>query len=301
MRKCVDVGVYLSFLFLIYFLYRVDYLIFETIRIRYIWLAGSIILLWTAFLWGALSWWKVLAVHSVRVPFTTGLTSYGISIFGKYIPGKVWTIVGRAAYVAEKGVSLAHTSVMSLKAQIVLVWLGLISGSVPFVIAGGSPLLLIMVVVFITGFTLILFSTKVHVTLMHLLSKVVRRPVVVPPMTFSGLLSVAGYYSIYWGLLILSFFLLVRSLFPASSWLVGFAFPMAASLGILAIVVPGGLGVREGVMTGYLALLGIAPVEATTISVLARLWFVSGELFIFLLALYAKKRDRRRNACAVVG
>lgn len=56
-------------------------------------------------------------------------------------------------------------------------------------------------------------------------------------------------------------------------------------LGLLAIIIPGGFGVREGIMVFYLVLLGIPLEIAGGIAVLARLWFIIGEIFIFLLAV----------------
>lgn len=63
-----------------------------------------------------------------------------------------------------------------------------------------------------------------------------------------------------------------------------FAFPLSVCFGIIAIILPGGLGLREGIIIGYLVLAGLDTEQATTISFLNRLWFIAGELFIFLLA-----------------
>jgi hypothetical protein len=47
-------------------------------------------------------------------------------------------------------------------------------------------------------------------------------------------------------------------------------------------------------MTGFMVLSGI-PVEiATTISVISRLWFISGEVFIFILALSVNKISAKK-------
>ena len=52
----------------------------------------------------------------------------------------------------------------------------------------------------------------------------------------------------------------------------------------MAIIVPGGLGVRESILTGYLNLAGLPISEAATISISARLWFLIGEIFFFVTA-----------------
>jgi uncharacterized membrane protein YbhN (UPF0104 family) len=73
-------------------------------------------------------------------------------------------------------------------------------------------------------------------------------------------------------------------------WGVGFGFPLAGTLGIMTLISPGGLGTREAVLVGYLNLAGIPVVDATTIAVASRLWFLGGEIFIFILGWISHKR-----------
>ena len=73
------------------------------------------------------------------------------------------------------------------------------------------------------------------------------------------------------------------------SFSVGFGFPLATSLGMVALILPGGIGLREVVLTGYLSLDGISSSDAATVAVASRLWFLIGEIFIFLLGLAADK------------
>ena len=68
---------------------------------------------------------------------------------------------------------------------------------------------------------------------------------------------------------------------------VGLGFPLAGSLGVMAFIVPGGLGVREGALIAYLSLAGIAVPVATTISIASRLWYLVGEVFIFFVGWMA--------------
>jgi uncharacterized membrane protein YbhN (UPF0104 family) len=51
---------------------------------------------------------------------------------------------------------------------------------------------------------------------------------------------------------------------------------------------PGGLGVREGIIVLVLTATGLDVKVATTISVISRIWFISGEIFIFLMAILSK-------------
>ena len=73
---------------------------------------------------------------------------------------------------------------------------------------------------------------------------------------------------------------------------VGLGFPFAGILGILAFFAPGGLGVREGILVGYLKLAGFATADAVTVSVASRLWVLIGEAFIFLVGFVLDKRKK---------
>jgi len=294
MKKYFGILVYISFAFVIIFLYRFDYLVLKDVKIVYPYLFFSIVLLWLGFSWGAISWWKMLAVHKVHVSLGHGVASHGLFIFTKYIPGKIWTILGRAHYVSTKGFPLPQTSIISLKAQIVVAWLAFIIGTVPMTIMHGlSTLVLISaVVVIITFFFLI--NKRIHNAFQFLFAKVLKKRINVPPISWQELFNISVYYGLYWILLVAAFFFFVRSFFVNASIYVGFAFPWAATLGMLAVVIPGGLGVRETAMISYLTLMGMPVKEATTLSVLARLWYILGEAFIFVLALVIDRKAKAR-------
>ena len=98
----------------------------------------------------------------------------------------------------------------------------------------------------------------------------------------------------YWLLWMLAFYFFVYAFKIDFSISIIFAWPLGISLGVLALITPGGIGVREGIMTGFMVLTGIAIETATTVAVLSRLWFISGEIFIFFLSLGLNKFRFRR-------
>jgi uncharacterized membrane protein YbhN (UPF0104 family) len=58
--------------------------------------------------------------------------------------------------------------------------------------------------------------------------------------------------------------------------------PLANNTGIISTFAPGGLGVKEGVMIGYLAKVVIPLAEATSISLASRMWFFTAKRFHML-------------------
>ena len=92
------------------------------------------------------------------------------------------------------------------------------------------------------------------------------------------------YFFICWLFLSIGFWMMALAIDSNVSFSISFAFPLAAVLGIAAILAPGGLGAREGVLIVLLKASGLLLETATLISVFSRLWFLIGEIFFFLVA-----------------
>lgn len=293
MRRYSSLLVYISIPFLLYYLYRFDYLELGGLRPAYPRLLISVVLLCSAFLIDALAWWRTLSIHGLHVPLSKGIASHGLAIFAKYIPGKLWVILGRAAFISEEGFPLVRTSLVSIKAQVIAIWIGLILGLTPVLILRRFTKLNILSIVIIAFTTAFILNSRTHNWVLHVMSKLTRRRIDVATISLRQTCKISLYYGACWGFFISGFFFLVSAFHPGVSVSVGFVFPLAATLGVLAIVFPGGLGVREGIMAGYLVFTGIPTKEAATISLLSRLWFVFGELFIFSTAFILHRRNKR--------
>lgn len=293
MKKYFWIFVYASIAFLVYYLFRFDYIELKGIEPSYEYLALSIVLLCLAFLFDALGWWKTLSIHDIDVSMRMGVASHGLATFAKYVPGKVWVILGRAAYISQSGHPLVKASLISIKAQIIASWVGLILGLVPALILERFTKLNILSMAIIVLATVAVLSSKIHAVASTILSKITRKTIEIPVINVKQLWRISIFYAIAWTLFSLAYFFLVLSLHPGVPVIVAFVFPLAVTLGVLAIVFPGGIGVREGVMTGYLVLMGISVQDATTISILARMWFVIGELFIFITAFLLDRKSRK--------
>jgi glycosyltransferase 2 family protein len=288
LKNVFNILIYLSLIFLIIFLYRFDYLDFGNLEWKTLPLIISTILLWAGYMVSSLSWHNILRRHKLIVNRKDALVSHGLSIFAKYIPGKVWVILGRAGFIAGMGNSLKTTSYLSLKEQLIYVWLGLLVSAVPMLFFFGLTLFSGFVLVLLIIFSMLLFSEASHRMMLLLAKKVTRKTWEIPFINFSGSLPVIWFILAYWLLWMVGFYLFVAAFYPDPGYEVAFAFPLSVTLGLLAIAFPGGLGVREGVMTGYLVASGIPVEMATAISIFARLWFITGEVFIFSMALTMK-------------
>jgi uncharacterized membrane protein YbhN (UPF0104 family) len=137
--------------------------------------------------------------------------------------------------------------------------------------------------------TLILFSKYPHSFFLYLTKKFLKRELNLPFIQFKQILAVLPWYFLRWALFSLGFYLLIFGLQSSALLYVGLAFPLAGTLGIAVLFAPGGLGIREGVLVAFLTASVFALEDATAISLASRLWFLAGEIFIFIFALIFSK------------
>ena len=276
--------VYVSLIFVGIVLYRFDYLHVPEIASLPL-LAATFGLQLAGFLLLVASWTVLLARGACPIRFSEGLAALGLSVLGNYVPGKVWLIIGRAGYIsARHGYAFSKTSVLSLHAQLVTLWVGLALGAAGAFAVGGGRLWGPLIGLMWLALTLTIFSRGVHGLVARVVGRLVGRHLSIPLLAFDSTLQAAGWAAIAWLAWSLAFYLFLIALGVADVSLVdGLAFPLAATLGVLAVFAPGGLGAREGVLVGYLVLTGHSGAEATTVAVAARLWFLAGELALFAL------------------
>ena len=294
MKKWFRYLFYASLVFLVIALIRADYLVIPHIYDP-VYLVISLVLLLAGFLLSGASWASVLNQAGYRITFGEGITATGLSIFGKYIPGKIWVIMGRAEYLTGKfpGARKDLAS-FSFDAQFIALWVALLLGTIGMISIGSINIYGAGVLILLILLSLVIYTPLFHRVASFVLSRILNRPVKVPKLPFLKMPRVLFWYLMNWGAWCMGFYFLAAALIPQTIPLdVSLAFGLAGSLGILVIFAPGGLGIREGILTGYLTIVGLDLQDATTIAVASRLWFLVGEVFIFLLAMII---NRGKNA-----
>jgi hypothetical protein len=280
---------YLSILFVVYYLYKFDFLSLSELKIDIPFTLLSVLMLWIGFYLSTNSWRVSLNAHGFNISSKEAIYSHGISVFAKYMPGKIWVILGRASIISEKGLPLMQLATISLREQLLYLLLGLIISLVALPFLSVSIWFSILVILGVFALGLFLFSQWVHEKVTYLFLKLFKKELNIPfiPMNdaLPMVLAIMSYW-VFWGL---GFYFLVRAVSPDAGFLVAFAFPMSVSCGLLAIFMPGGIGVREGIIVMFLTSIGHNPALAVTISIIQRLWFISGEVFIFGAAFISKR------------
>lgn len=295
LKRFFQILVILSLGFLLYYLYKFDYLVFDKVNFIYKYLTVSIFFLWLGFLLSAYSWQKALQFSHFNSMTSKAIYGHGISVFGKYIPGKIWVILGRATFVSKDKATLKFTTLVSLKEQLIYIFLGLLISLPAFWLLDFQILYKILLAILVLGLGLFLFSTGFHRILVTVLNKILRKRIKVPVLQIKASLKQSPYILLYWAAWIVAFYFFCLSINPLTIYSDALSFPLSVSFGVLALVAPGGIGVREGIISTYLIANGWEADLAITTSLISRLWFFSGEVFIFVFALLLRKSAVKSN------
>jgi uncharacterized membrane protein YbhN (UPF0104 family) len=293
MKKLFNLLIIISFLFICIYLWKQD-LIIPVLPYKQ-WIAPSLLLLFAGFYVSTISWSTALRVHGRSISHRDAVVSHGQAVFAKYIPGKVWVILGRASYISGNKSDLKNNSFVSLKEQLVYTWVGFVISAIPTLIFYGIQWITILLVLIILLLSLFLFVPTVHYLTVRVLKKITGRDIELPVINFRKSLPVILSTSLIWAAWTLSFYFFMRIFSSDIDGVMAFAFPLSVCFGLIAIILPGGLGLREGIIIGYLTLAGMDIETATTISFLNRFAFIAGEVFIFLLALIFRLTGKRKT------
>lgn len=286
----VNIIIAASLVFLCVYLYKFDFLSLNNIHISYFPLVVSLVFLFIALLIGAFGWWMVLNAYDIKIDVKTAIISHSRSVLAKYMPGTLWGVVGRAAQISKMGYRLTDTSFVSTKLQIMNITVGLVLGIAPLLFFNEVKYYRLPLVLFLGALILIMISVKLQDGLLRVLIYRIRPNFNFPSPQGNGLLKVNVLLSIQYFFYSLAFLFLVKSFYLDANLLAGLAFPFSVNFGVLVVVFPGGIGVREGAMSWFLNLIGIPLSISVTISIVARLWSIVGEVALFILGLWMERK-----------
>ncbi len=288
MQKIFRILLLLSLIFFAWYLYRADYLVFDKISFNWLRLSLSLFFLFAGFLGVCLSWGIALRLRGNPVRFSDAVISQGIYIFSKYIPGKLWVILGRASYFSNDKTRLRSLSMISLQEQLIFLFWGLVLSLPPTLFITQRPWIGMIICAGILLLAFLLFSGWFHRLSSGLLQRIFKRDFDFRPMELSFFLKVSAPVLLFWMLWSAGFWLLMLSMYDGIPSILALTFPAGMTYGFMVIFMPAGIGVREGILASFLIAGGLSPGSAFTISVISRFWFVSGEIFLFSLSWIMK-------------
>ncbi|MDP8257062.1 MAG: hypothetical protein P9M14_15050 [Candidatus Alcyoniella australis] len=232
---------------------------------------------------------KVLVDNSaLKLPLRTIYKALFLAQMGKYLPGKIWSVVGVAVLLKRRGGNAGRAAGAQVALALIMSLCGLLYWGLAAILCGQRFEALALIAVGVLGIAALALPLRVLLERMAnaLLARMGRDPILLEIDALTVLRS-AGLSFVVWVLSGTSFWLLILSLIkvdPGQYAYIVRAFAASQLIGFWALIVPGGLGVREGTMTAFLAgLLGSS--LAAALSIAARLWSLVGDLMTFSLAL----------------
>jgi len=272
-------------------------------RFRPLLALASLAAIQTAYFTLGRSWRSVLRAVEIRLTYRRAYWLFYISNLGRYIPGKIWQI-GAAAWLGGRLGLPGHEVAASMVVHMLYF---LPVGAVIALAAGPFPPPYDTTAIQILAWSATVAAGAVALwpyRVMYLLSRSVRRVKIDPDrwrFQLSRRLGIIAQTAFAWVCMSGSFALFVMSVTPVdASHLPELARIYIAShiLGYVALLAPGGLGVREGVLAILLTpLVGAGP--AAGLALLSRLWSTVSELIALAPASVWAYRDREPSRDAV--
>lgn len=260
------------------------------------WLVASVVVL-AAYMEGRALVWQVLtSMLGTAIPLRMGTAAWFYSQLGKYVPGKVFLYLARLHFYVREGrkagpVSLAFgiELIGTFSASILTLLLALLTVDLGGVGPDRGWLFVALIAM------LIFVHPRVLDRIVHLASRILRRPAFAVNVRYGQMLGFVALYVLNWLVFGVALFAFIRSFYllqvESILFLAG-AFSFASLVGMLSVFVPSGLGVREGILALLLARImpeGLAVVAALS----ARIWFSLVELMCLGIVAVAVGRGSR--------
>jgi len=267
-------------------------------KINFVYLSISFIIL-LLFILNQFFFWYYLTIQSkCSIDLRTTIISRAYSNFGKYVPGKVfgYAMLMYVYMKANKSKILVSFSIFLELLVTVLASLLLFLFSLLFIEIQDFQKYRIVILI-----VLLLFFIVIHPRILNFLSdwflKITKREPIKWALSYSQLIKIISFYVINFLLFGVAFILFIKSIYNISfsNYLFITATTVAAGLiGLFAVFVPAGLGVREGVLVFTLSFV-MPPALAGIIALTSRLWMTFAEIFLFGVIYIFSKIGRRKN------
>ncbi len=242
----------------------------------------------------ALVWHRIAARLIGPTGLRTDVLSWLGSLVGKYLPGKLFLLVGRVTLYRSRGapagrvgVAFAVEASCGTLASLSVFAASRLGGSTP--LPGGWAAALATLAAALVVAT----HPAVFTPLARLALRAAGHPIETIALRWRDVWGWTFAMACNWMLLGAGFTLLLRSLTPVAAdftLTASGAFAIAGVAGALAVFAPSGIGVREGVLT--LVLSGpLGPGVAAAAAILARLWLTLAEAMVSGAALWVVRAE----------
>lgn len=234
------------------------------------------------------NWQLILQYMNINLEFISGIKIFFYSQFGKYLPGKVWTIMGKVYLSNKYGISKKKVVLSSL----IEILASMLSGLVLFLISicfeknFKIDSNLLNASLFLIPVLLIFLHPKINGYFINIGLKLLKKEAIEIDFTFNQILSIFFYYLFAWLIIGIGFYMLISSFTDISYTkipILAGSLSLAGTIGIISFIAPGGIGVREGILALLLSNIISTPMAILS-SLACRVWLTAGEIVMLIVA-----------------
>ncbi len=245
------------------------------------------------------AWYVTTEKLGIAIPLHQTIETWFYSQLGKYLPGKVWLVLGRFYLYQSRGKSKKAVSIaLYFEAATVVIAAGLIFliSLILFKPAGAFNFEhRVFWIGLLSLAALLSLHPRILEKLLNFALQVLRQEPLVLPLSYVQVLWILFICIVAWIVGGIGFYIFVAGVFPVSPVHIPFvmgALAFSSVLGLLALFAPGGLGVREGALVYVLSFLMPSSVAAV-ISLLTRIWMTLIEMaligMVYIIGQFQKR------------
>lgn len=266
------------------------------------WLIVSLIIAFIAYLFSAIEWVLVLKMVGGKIKWSKGVVIYLLSLFGRYIPGGVWSPLGRIYLCRFEGIPDSQSSISIILEQAYpVVSAGLVFAVSLFFWTETISVVNILPLILIFPFFFLFLHPKPFLKIVNPLLLKLKKKEIQVSLSGKYMLILITLYTFNWIVLGTSFYFFINAFYNLNPFYI--YIPVLSGISALSFIIgylsffsPAGLGVREGVLIILLSHFMPTPI-AIGVSLLSRLWSLGSELIILVLFIInAKTRRLLRTA-----
>lgn len=267
---------------------------FKSLKFNFYFLAISFLMIPVWYFFMCLSFKRILKSLGHDVDLYTLMRIIGISMFGKYIPGKLWFTVGRIALLERVGVPKKK----SFTAVVLETYLLLLTGAFFFLVSIiKSNQNILYTFLFLTLFLFFIFLSLpvVFTKIINLLLKFLKKEKFDFVIGIDEYIFIIFLYFLVWIFSGIEFYLLIYSFTLKNYDFIGLlsVYPSSWVVGFLSLLMPAGIGVREGMI--FFLMKGYTGAEIAAVgSLLSRIQVTLGEI-LYLFFFIGDKKIWRKN------
>ncbi|MDO9575304.1 MAG: lysylphosphatidylglycerol synthase transmembrane domain-containing protein [bacterium] len=263
---------------------------FQELRFNYALLITSFLIYACCFILGGFIWKTSLSFVGENLSLIKSLRISAFSYMARYVPGKIWGIIGQVWFTKKEGnipgeksgVCIVVNTVISILSSLLLALI-----IFPLILESKFSEKFYLLFILIPLFFIILYPPIFMRIVNFGLRKLKREKIKTVPK-YTQILELLLLYTFGWVLTSSGIYFLISSFYPIkSSFFIPLCgiYPGAWVIGFLSLVTPGGLGVREGVLSYFLSFYMPVSVGIIT-SIIVRIWTIIGEFAFF--AIFAR-------------